>query len=62
MDNKEIQLRNEISEKVKEYYQHKFGVKDDFVPEQSKINYAGRVFDQNELMSNYHKLIALHII
>ena len=42
------QLRQEIIAKTIEYYQAKFGVQD-FVPGKSRVNYAGRVFDEKEL-------------
>lgn len=44
-------LRKEILQKVKEYYiKHK--KKDQkFVPGQTKIHYAGRIFDENEMMN-----------
>jgi CDP-4-dehydro-6-deoxyglucose reductase, E1 len=41
-------LRKEILEKVKEYYKVKFETKE-FTAGKSKVNYAGRVFDENEL-------------
>ncbi len=43
-------LRQEIVEKTIEYYQAKFA-KPEFVPGKSKVNYAGRVFDQMELVN-----------
>jgi CDP-6-deoxy-D-xylo-4-hexulose-3-dehydrase len=45
-------LRNEILEKVKEFYSaahDKSG--DEFVPGKTRINYAGRVFDEQELVN-----------
>jgi CDP-6-deoxy-D-xylo-4-hexulose-3-dehydrase len=47
-DHKEI--RKEIIQKTIEYYNAKFA-KTDFVPGKSKVNYAGRVFDQQELIN-----------
>ena len=44
------QLRQEIIEKTIEYYQVKFG-KNEFIPGQSRVNYAGRVFDEQELIN-----------
>ncbi|MFH1472018.1 MAG: lipopolysaccharide biosynthesis protein RfbH [Nanoarchaeota archaeon] len=43
-------IKKEIFEKVKEYYSlaHK---KEDFVQGKTKINYAGRVFDEKEIIS-----------
>ncbi len=41
-------LKIEIIEKTKEYFQAKFAIKE-FVPGKTKVNYAGRVFDENEL-------------
>jgi CDP-6-deoxy-D-xylo-4-hexulose-3-dehydrase len=43
-------IRQEIIQKTIEYYQAKF-VKHDFVPGKSKLNYAGRVFDHQELIN-----------
>ncbi len=43
-------LRAEILEKVKAYYKIKFG-NQEFIPGESKVNYAGRFFDENELMN-----------
>ena len=44
------ELRKEILQKTKEYYQAKFGEKT-FIPGKTKVNYAGRVFDEHELMN-----------
>jgi CDP-6-deoxy-D-xylo-4-hexulose-3-dehydrase len=44
-------LRSEILEKVREYYQVAFAEKPGFVPGTSKVGYAGRVFDERELVS-----------
>ncbi len=43
-------IRQEIIQKTTEYYRAKF-VKPDFVPGKTKVNYAGRVFDQQELIN-----------
>jgi CDP-6-deoxy-D-xylo-4-hexulose-3-dehydrase len=43
-------LRTEIVQKTIEYYEAKF-VKHEFVPGKSKVNYAGRIFDQEELVN-----------
>lgn len=50
MKNKEDIVKLEILEKVKEYYAlaHK---EKEFIPGKSRIPYAGRVFDENELLS-----------
>jgi CDP-6-deoxy-D-xylo-4-hexulose-3-dehydrase len=42
-------LKAEILQKVKEYYDLKFSNKE-FTPGKSRVNYAGRVFDENELI------------
>lgn len=42
-------LHDEIIAKVKEYYRCCFGEKKDFSPGVDKVNYAGRVFDENEM-------------
>lgn len=44
------QLRKEIISKTIEYYQAKFA-QSEFIPGKSKVNYAGRVFDQQELVN-----------
>ena len=44
------EIRKEILEKTKEYYQAKF-VEKEFIPGKSKVNYAGRVFDEQEIMN-----------
>ena len=41
-------LRKEIIEKTKAYYETRFA-NQDFTPGKSRVNYAGRVFDENEL-------------
>jgi len=43
-------IREEILGKVKEYYASKFDKKESFVEGETKIHYAGRVFDENEIM------------
>jgi CDP-4-dehydro-6-deoxyglucose reductase, E1 len=43
-------LRQEILEKTKEYYELKFSKKE-FLPGKSKVNYAGRVFNEAELVN-----------
>ena len=45
------QLRNEILEKVRAYYElvHKPQQEAEFVPGSSRVNYAGRVFDADEM-------------
>ena len=50
MNNAEI-LRNEILEKVKAFYAvaHDKSA-EEFVPGQSRVNYAGRVYDEKELV------------
>lgn len=42
------QLRKEIIAKTAEYYHARFGHKE-FIPGKTRINYAGRVFDEEEL-------------
>ena len=44
------EIRNEIKKLVKEYYKIKFK-KNEFIRGKTKINYAGRVFDENELIN-----------
>lgn len=43
-------IRKEIVQKTIEYHQAKFG-QSEFIQGQSKVNYAGRVFDQSELVN-----------
>jgi CDP-4-dehydro-6-deoxyglucose reductase, E1 len=43
-------IRKEILEKTKEYYNAKFSDKD-FLAGKHKVNYAGRVFDEQEIIS-----------
>lgn len=47
---KSINIKNEILEKVSEYYKTKFRTQA-FIPGQSTVRYAGRVFDENELIN-----------
>jgi len=51
--NKSDTLRNEILEKVKEYYslRHRPEQCAEFVPGKTRVNYAGRVFDEKELLN-----------
>jgi len=44
-------IRDEILKKVEEYYKAKFLDSNEFIPGKSKVNYAGRVFDENELIN-----------
>jgi len=44
-------LKEDIFSKVKEYYQLSFNNQQVFLPGKTKINYAGRVFDENELIN-----------
>ena len=50
---KKEKLRREILEKVAEYYDivHAPAQKQEFVPGKSRVNYAGRVFDEKELLN-----------
>ncbi|HET6351095.1 MAG TPA: lipopolysaccharide biosynthesis protein RfbH [Coriobacteriia bacterium] len=45
------QLRDEILAKVREYYAAQFGAKPDFERGETRIPYAGRVFDEAELVN-----------
>ena len=45
------QLRKEIIEKTKEYYKARFS-ESEFVEGKSKVNYAGRVFDEQEIVNS----------
>ncbi len=48
---KQEQLKQEILEKTKEYYTlvHKPSLNEEFIEGKSRVNYAGRVFDEKEL-------------
>jgi CDP-6-deoxy-D-xylo-4-hexulose-3-dehydrase len=43
-------IRQEIIQKTIEYYHAKFSLTE-FIPGKSRVNYAGRIFDQNELVN-----------
>ena len=47
------ELKNDILEKTAEYYRlvHKAKQEADFVPGKSRVNYAGRVFDEREMQN-----------
>ncbi|EDM25196.1 putative LPS biosynthesis related DNTP-hexose dehydratase-epimerase [Lentisphaera araneosa HTCC2155] len=50
--NEAEKLKNEILEKTKEYYSLVHDKSDqDFIPGESRINYGGRFFDENELVN-----------
>lgn len=53
MKSKEEKIKEKIFELVKEYYRchHLKEQEEKFVPGRSKINYAGRVFDENEMLN-----------
>jgi CDP-6-deoxy-D-xylo-4-hexulose-3-dehydrase len=44
------ELRQEIASKTIEYYQLKFAQKE-FIPGKTRVNYAGRIFDEKELIN-----------
>ena len=44
-------LRREILDKVREYYESAFAEKVPFEPGRSRVSYAGRVFDDRELVN-----------
>jgi CDP-6-deoxy-D-xylo-4-hexulose-3-dehydrase len=44
-------IREEILKLSREYYQSKFGNQNEFIPEESVVNYAGRVFDESEMVN-----------
>lgn len=50
MSKSESEIRNDIAELVKDYYNIKFG-KDEFVSGDSPVRYAGRVFDEKEIQA-----------
>ncbi len=44
-------LKEDIFRKVKKYYELSFNNPQEFLPGKTKINYGGRVFDENELIN-----------
>ncbi len=44
-------LKAEILSKVAEYYEHKFKTANEFIPDETRINYGGRFFDEKELVN-----------
>ena len=44
-------IRAEILGKVREYYAEQFGEAAPFVPGASRVPYAGRIFDEREIVS-----------
>lgn len=51
MANKKEELKNKILELTREYYQEVHGQQTDFVPGQTRINYGGRYFDDEEMVN-----------
>jgi CDP-6-deoxy-D-xylo-4-hexulose-3-dehydrase len=49
MNTIEKKVRKEIEDKVKEFYNKKFSESDTFIPGETRVPYAGRVFDEEEL-------------
>ncbi len=47
---KELELRNKITELTKQYYKEKFS-NNEFIEEKTRVNYAGRVFNEEELIN-----------
>lgn len=45
------ELKQEILQKTAEYYQMVFGVEQPFMPGKTPVPYAGRVFDENEMIN-----------
>ncbi len=50
-ENEIDQIKNEILNNVKLYYAKKFQKDEKFIPGETRINYAGRVFDEKELVN-----------
>lgn len=50
-ENKAALIKKEILQKTREYYQEAFGGQKSFEPGSDKISYAGRVFDETELLN-----------
>lgn len=51
MDLKEKKVRDEILAKTKEYFKIKYSNINNFIEGETKINYAGRVFDEKEIIN-----------
>ncbi|MFX1392083.1 MAG: lipopolysaccharide biosynthesis protein RfbH [Promethearchaeota archaeon] len=52
VDEKEIELiKKDIFKSIILYYNKKFKKKEEFLPGKSRINYGGRVFDENEILN-----------
>lgn len=51
MEEREFELRNEILDKVKEFYALKYERQEEFVPGKTNITFAGRIFDENEMVN-----------
>ncbi|MCP3924069.1 MAG: lipopolysaccharide biosynthesis protein RfbH [Desulfobacterales bacterium] len=49
--NKKKALKQEILEKVGEYYRLVYRDDEEFIPGKSRLNYAGRVFDEKEIIN-----------
>lgn len=49
--NKKEELRNEILEKVKEFYKLEHASENKFIPGETILTFAGRVYDENELVN-----------
>lgn len=45
------ELKKQILELTREYYNEVHGVKQDFIPGQTKVNYGGRYFDAEEMVN-----------
>ncbi len=51
-DEKEIEsIKKNIFKNIKIYYEKNFEKKEKFIPGETRINYAGRVFDENEIIN-----------
>jgi CDP-6-deoxy-D-xylo-4-hexulose-3-dehydrase len=50
-ENEIKRVKETIIEEVKNYFNLRFKPKPEFIPGETKINYAGRVFDENELIN-----------
>ena len=44
-------MKETILRQVADFYLHTYGKKDKFIPKKTKIHYAGRVFDKQELIN-----------
>ena len=55
-NNKKLELEDQIYDLTKEYYQEVHS-KREFIPGKTKVGYAGRVFDQNDMINGIQSIL-----